>query len=113
MPASVVDALAQDIVREGIECQAVLSAGVLLEQAFGARDRSISTCPVYRLERSRWCGGRYAWARINNFHLRRVRLYDSGLVAENSLFKNAEVFHRANSFKQCEFGTLFGTLSID
>jgi hypothetical protein len=70
-----------------------------------------NTCPSNRLERSRWCGGRCAWARTNNFHLRHSWLYDSGLVTERSLFKNAEVFHRVNSFKQREFGTLFGTFS--
>jgi uncharacterized membrane protein YjjB (DUF3815 family) len=34
-------------------------------------------------------GGRCAWAHTNSFHLRRARLYDGGLITENSLFKGA------------------------
>ena len=75
--------------------------------------RSKFTFPTYRLERSRWGGGGYAWARTKNFPPCRLRLYYGRLMTWNSLFKNAEFSTGFNSFKRYKFGTFLDTFSID
>ena len=45
--------------------------------------------------------------------LRVGQLYDNGLMTENSLFKKLKFSTGINFFEQSEFGTFFGTFSID